>query len=263
MAYIEFQDILVEFKNKIMIVKLNRPNVLNSLNDNLLNEFEKSLNIFTDDPLLGAMIITGAGERAFSSGGDVKVLSTMTTTEALSFAKLTHRILDKIESIEKPIIAAVNGYAFGAGCDLAIACDLIIASEKALFAEPSANLGITTPFGGTQRLPRIIGQKRAKYLFFTGNTINAETALNYGLVNKIVKHDLLIAEAIALAEKIISQAPIAIKYLKKLINISLTSSLVEGDKVEIDLYHRCFDTEDKNEGMKAFLEKRKPIFKGK
>jgi enoyl-CoA hydratase len=261
--FIGFKDLLVESENRVITVKLNRPDVLNALRENTFHELDEVLSIFENDPLAGAMIITGIGDRAFSAGGDVKVLEALTSTEALQFAQLTHKILDKIEHIDKPVIAAVNGFAFGAGCDLAVACDLVVASEKAVFGEPSAGLGITTPFGGTQRLPRIIGPKRAMHLFLTGDSVDAETALSYGLVNKVVKHEVLLIEAKEVAEKILSKAPIAIKYLKRLINLSITSSLKDGDEAEKDLYSRCFDTEDKKEGMRAFIEKRKPVFKGK
>jgi enoyl-CoA hydratase len=258
-----FDDLLVESKNRIMTVKVNRPDVLNALRENTFRELDEVLSIFAADPSTGVMIVTGVGDRAFSAGGDVRVLETLTSKEAYPFAQLTHRVLDKIEHTEKPVIAAVNGYAFGAGCDLAVACDLVVASEKAVFGEPPASLGITTPFGGTQRLPRIIGSKRAKYLFFTGDSLDAETALRFGLVNKVVKHEELLIETRSIAEKILSKAPIAVKYFKRLINLSMTSSLENGDEAEIDLYSRCFDTEDKNEGMRAFIEKRKPLFRGK
>ena len=258
-----FDDLLVETEDRIFTVKLNRPDVLNAMREKTFHELDEVLGVFANDPGYGVMIITGVGERAFSAGGDVRVLETLTSKEALSFAQLTHRVLDKIEYIDKPVIAAVNGFAFGAGCDLAVACDLVVASEKAVFGEPSAGLGITTPFGGTQRLPRIIGPKRAKQLFFTGDSIDAETAYRFGLVNKVVKHDELLTETRNLAEKILSKAPIAVRYLKRLVNLSMTSSLRDGDEAEMDLYSRCFDTEDKNVGMRAFVEKRKPVFKGR
>ena len=209
------------------------------------------------------MIITGMGERAFSAGGDIKALNEMNSSDAASFAAMTHRILDKIEIIHKPIIAAVNGFALGAGCDLAIACDIVIASEKALFGEPPAGLGLITPFGGTQRLPRIIGPKRAKELFFTGVAISAEEAHRIGLVNKVVKHGELLSETRKLVDKILERAPIAIGYFKQLVNLSSFGTIGEGYQLEAELYARCFETEDKIEGMAAFLEKRKPMFKGK
>ncbi|MGD0802451.1 MAG: enoyl-CoA hydratase-related protein [Candidatus Bathyarchaeia archaeon] len=258
-----FKDLIVDREDKILLVKINRPDVLNALRRETFLELEQTLTDFSSIDEMRVMIITGEGERAFSAGGDVRALLGMNSNDAASFASMTHRILDKMERMPKPVIAAVNGLALGAGCDLAIACDIVLASEKALFGEPPTGLGITTPFGGTQRLPRIVGPKRAKQLFFTGESIDAEMALKFGLVNKVVKHEELISEARKFAGKILERAPLAVGYCKRLVNFSSYGSLEEGDKLEAELYARCFDTEDKTEGMRAFLEKRKPTFKGK
>jgi enoyl-CoA hydratase len=258
-----FKDIIVEREDRILLIKINRPQVLNALRKDTFLELEQTLNEFADADEYWAMMITGEGDRAFSAGGDIKALNKMNSSDAISFAAMTHRILDRVESIPKPIIAAVNGLALGAGCDLAIASDIVIASEKARFGEPPAGLGITTPFGGSQRLPRIVGPKRAKQLFFTGETIDAEEALRFGLVNKVVKHEELLSETRRLVEKILERAPIAIGYFKQLVNFSSYGNISEGDTLESELFARCFDTEDKIEGMTAFLEKRKPIFKGR
>ncbi len=258
-----FKDVIVEREDRRLLIKINRPEVLNALRKDTFLELEQALKEFSGADACWAMIITGAGDRAFSAGGDIKALNNMDSSDAASFAAMTHRILDRLESIPKPIIAAVNGLALGAGCDLAIACDMVVASEKARFGEPPAGLGITTPFGGTQRLPRIVGPKRAKQLFFTGETIDAEEALRFGLVNKVVKHEELLSETRKLVEKILERAPIAVGYFKQLVNFSSYGSLGEGDKLEQELFARCFETEDKNEGMTAFLEKRKPTFKGR
>ena len=259
----DFKDLVVESKGKILLVRINRPNVLNALRKETFLELEKVFDIFAESNQYGVMIITGAGDRAFSAGGDIKVLSGMNSTDAIAFATMTHRILEKIESIPKPIIAAVNGLSLGAGCDLSIACDLVVASEKARFGEPPAGIGITTPFGGTQRLPRIVGPKRAKRLFFTGDMIDAEEAVQIGLANFLVNHEELLSRTTELAEKILCNAPIAVGYFKQLVNFSSNVDLGKGDKLESELFAKCFETEDKSEGMKAFLEKRKPVFKGK
>jgi enoyl-CoA hydratase len=258
-----FKDLIIETHGRTIIIKINRPRVLNALRKETFLEIEQVLDEFKSTENYGIMIITGEGERAFSAGGDIKVLAEMNSSDATEFATMTHRILDKIENISKPIIAAVNGLALGAGCDLSIACDLVIASEKAKFGEPPAGLGITTPFGGTQRLPRIVGPKKAKQLFFTGEIINVQEAHRIGLVNKIVKHDDLLTETRKVAETILERAPIAVGYFKQLVNNSVYGDIHEGDKLEQELFARSFDTEDKKEGMAAFLEKRKPIFKGK
>jgi enoyl-CoA hydratase len=259
----QYKDLIVEKDDRIHLVKINRPDVLNALRGDTFQELEQTLDDFSTNEKMRTMIITGVGDRAFSAGGDVKALLSMNSSDAASFANMTHRILDKMENIQKPIIAAVNGLALGAGCDLAIASDIVMASEKALFGEPPTGLGITTPFGGTQRLPRIIGPKRAKQLFFTGESIDADTALRFGLANKVVKHEELLGEAKKLAEKILERAPLAVGYCKRLVNFSSYGNLGEGDKLEAKLYAMCFDTEDKAEGMRAFLEKRKPVFKGR
>jgi enoyl-CoA hydratase len=259
----DFTDLIVESKDKIQLVSINRPSVLNALRKETFLELEKVLDSFAESNQHNVMIITGTGDRAFSAGGDIKVLAGMNSSDARTFAAMTHRILDKIESVPKPIIAAVNGLALGAGCDLTIACDLVVASEKARFGEPPAGIGITTPFGGTQRLPRLVGPKQAKMLFFTGDMIDAEEAFRIGMANSVVKHEELMAQTFMLAEKILSKAPIAVGYFKRLVNFSSNGDQDIGDKLESELFARCFETEDKAEGMTAFFEKRKPVFKGK
>lgn len=259
----EYEDLIVETEGDIQIVRLNRPEVLNALRKRTFHEIEDVLDRVVDDTEAKVMIVTGAGDRAFSSGGDIKEMIKMTSEDAAGFAALAHRVLEKMENLEKPILAAVNGVALGAGCDLAVGCDLIFASERAVFGEPPPRVGVITPFGGTQRLAKIIGPKRAKYLFFTGQTIDAETAYQIGLVNKIVKHENLMTETKNLALKILTGAPIAIRFSKTLINSSRSKPLSEGDELEAKLYAKCFETYDQKEGMTAFIEKRRPIFKGK
>ena len=256
------EDLFVETEGKLQIVKLNRPEVLNALREKTFVELGAVLNKFAGGTQTRALIITGVGDRAFSAGGDIKEMEKMTSKEAAMFARLVHSVLEKIENLQKPVLAAVNGLALGAGCDLAIACDLCVASERAVFGEPPPGIGILTPFGGTQRLPRIIGLKRAKYLFFTGETLDANIAFQIGLVNKVVKHEDLLDETKNLAHKILTRAPIAVGFSKILINSSMSQVLEEGDKLEVDLYAKCFDTYDQKEGMNAFIEKRKPVFRG-
>lgn len=246
-----------------MTITINRPKVRNSLRSNTLKEFESVLDESSQNEQIRALIVTGYGEIAFCAGGDIKEMELMGENEARVFAELSHTILRKIERLEKPVIAAVNGFAFGAGCDLASACDITVASDKAQFGMPSTHLGIITPFGGTQRLPRIVGPKFAKYMMLTGESIHAGTAREVGIVTKVVPHDSLLLEAKRIAQEILGQAPIAIRSIKRLVNLTMENkSLEDGDKLEIDLYAKCFATEDKKEGMRAFLEKRQPAFKG-
>jgi enoyl-CoA hydratase len=258
-----YEDIKTEKKGQLQITKLNRPAVLNALRQRTLVELETVLDEVFVNPQVKAMIITGVGYRAFSAGGDIREMVHLTSKDAAAFAQLAHRVLNKMERLPKPILAAVNGVALGAGCDLAIACDLIVASENAVFGEPPPGVGIITPFGGTQRLPRIVGPKRAKYLFFTGEMLDAGTALQTGLINKVVKHERLLDETENLARIILTRAPTALGFTKTLINASLSEPIEKGDELEIELYAKCFDTYDQKEGMNAFLEKRKPAFKGK
>lgn len=258
-----YEDLTVETEDELQVMTLNRPEVLNALREKTFHEMEKVLDHFALDAKIKVLIITGKGDKAFSAGGDIREMVNMTSEEALAFATLAHKVIFKMEKLEKPILAAVNGLALGAGCDLAIGCDLIIASDRAAFGEPPPSVGIVTPFGGTQRLPRIIGPKRAKYLFFTGESINAETAYQIGLANKIVNYKDLMKETKNLAYSILTKATTAVGFSKMLINASTRRPIEEGDKLEVKLYAKCFETYDQKEGMKAFIEKRKPLFKGK
>lgn len=242
------------------MVKLNRPHVRNALREKTLLEICSALEQFKDDPERRVMIITSATSGFFCSGGDVKEMIKMSSSDARRFAEMAHRVLDEIESVPKPIIAAVDGVALGAGFDLAIACDICIASKRAVFGQPPPAIGIITPFGGTQRLARIIGPTMAKYIFFTGEMIDAEKALQMGIVCKVVEPERLLEEAKEIAYKILTRAPIAIGFCKKLINSSIIKSI---DEEEITLYAKCFETRDREEGMRAFLEKRKPVFTGR
>lgn len=259
-----FEDLIVSIDGEILTVALNRPRVLNALRTNTLRELGTVIDESASSARVRAMIITGSGDTSFCAGGDIKQMEPMGANEAKAFAELSHKTLDKIENLEKPVISAVNGFAFGAGCDLAIACDICIASEKAQFGMPSTKIGIITPFGGTQRLPRIVGPRFAKYMLFTGDIIDAKKALEVGIANSVVPHESVKSEARNMALKILHQAPFALGASKRLINFSMEQGgLEKGDQLEIALYSNCFATEDKTEGIRAFLEKRAPVFKGK
>jgi len=255
-----YEDVIVEVEENLQVVKLNRPEVRNALREKTLTELYSALREFEDSEERRALIITSAVEGFFCAGGDIKEMAKMTSADARRFAEAAHRVLDKIEGVPKPVIAAVDGVALGAGFDLALACDVCIASRRAVFGQPPPGIGIITPFGGHQRLTRAIGPMWAKYLFFTGELLDAERALRMGIVCKVVEPERLLIEAKEVAQKMLSRAPIAIGFCKKLINSSLVKSI---DEEEITLYAKCFETRDREEGMRAFLEKRRPIFTGK
>lgn len=256
-----FNTILCEKTNNIYIVKINRTSALNSLNEEVLDELDKALDIFANDKGLHVAIITGEG-KAFVAGADISCMSSMSVSEAKEFSKKGMSIFRKIELIEKPIIAAVNGAALGGGCELAISCDIRIASKKAKFGQPEVKLGIIPGFAGTQRLAKVVGISKAKELIYTGDMIEAQEALNIGLVNKVVEPENLMEEAINMATKIANNAQIAIRFAKASINKSIETNIETGMEIENYLFAMCFDSRDQKEGMNAFLEKRVPLFIG-
>ncbi len=236
--------------------------MLNALRSVTLREIHSVMRRIEHDSKVGVVIITGSG-RAFSAGADLTEIRKMSYTEAKRFATLGHRAFGQIETSSKPVIAAVNGYALGGGCDLALICDLCIASENAVFGEPGASLGVVTAFGGTARLSRIAGLRRAKEMFLLGRMLNAAEAEKIGLVNKVVKRGVLLAEASRLAAKMIERAPLTLASLKRLVNSSFSTNLEQADTAEIEGFARSFETVDQKEGMRAFLEKRPPKFVGR
>lgn len=252
--------ILLNKDENIGILTINRPKALNALNSEVLDELNKAIDQVIEDDNIHILIITGEG-KAFVAGADIGQMKDMDVFEAREFAKKGLSIFRKIELMEKPVIAAVNGYALGGGCELAMACDIRIASDKAKFGQPEVGLGITPGFGGTQRLARIVGIPKAKELIFTGETINAEEALRIGLVNKVVAAESLMEEALTMARKIASKGQLAVRYSKVAINRGIETDIETGLAMERELFGLCFATEDQKEGMGAFLEKRSPNFK--
>lgn len=256
----ELNYILLNKDENIGILTINRPKALNALNSEVLDELNKAIDQVIEDDNIHILIITGEG-KAFVAGADIGQMKDMDVFEAREFAKKGLSIFRKIELMEKPVIAAVNGYALGGGCELAMACDIRIASDKAKFGQPEVGLGITPGFGGTQRLARIVGIPKAKELIFTGETINAEEALRIGLVNKVVAAESLMEEALTMARKIVSKGQLAVRYSKVAINRGIETDIETGLAMERELFGLCFATEDQKEGMGAFLEKRSPNFK--
>ncbi len=226
-----------------------------------LEELDYLLQRVGKDPKIRALIITGQGTRAFSSGGDIEEIEKMSPSDALSFAELAHKVLRKIESTEKPIISAVNGLALGAGCDLANACDVSVASKTSKFGMPSLRIGVITPFGGMSRLPRTLGRSMAMYLFSTGALLDSTTALNLGIVQQVCEDEEIQGEAMKLAQKILEMSPVAFGWTKRLLYEGSRRELAKIDRLEIEYYSRCFEAEDRREGARAFLEKRPAEFK--
>jgi len=257
------KNIIYEKKEEIATITINRPQVLNALNRETLHEMKKALEDAQKDNNIKVVIITGSGSRAFCAGADVSELKRMGPAEVSDLVKLGQETFTLIEDLDKPVIAAVNGVAFGGGFELSMACDLIITAGNARFGQPEVNLGIMPGWGGTQKLTRLIGIKKAKEIMMLGNMISADEALNMLIVNKVVPAEKLMDEAVALAKEIAGKSPIALKFAKKAINAAMETALSQGINYERTLYMWLFSTEDAQEGISAFLEKRKPIWKGK
>ena len=258
----EYSKLLVEKENGIAIVKINNPQSLNALNSTILGELDTLFTELENDSSISVIILTGEG-KAFVAGADITEMSSMDAAEGKAFGEKGAKVFRKIELLSKPVIAAVNGYALGGGCELAMCCDIRIASAKAKFGQPEVGLGITPGFSGTQRLPRLVGMGKAKELIFTAEVINADEACRIGLVNSVAEPEELINTAVAMAEKIAGKAPVAVKYSKESINRGMQCSMDEAINIEANLFGLCFATEDQKEGMKAFMEKRKAKFNNK
>jgi len=257
-----YTNILMEKKNGIGTITINRPQVLNALNIETLRELTAAIQDLENDQTIHVAILTGK-DRAFIAGADIKEMLSMNTLQGKEFATLGHRLLQAIEQSRIPYIAAVNGFALGGGCELMMACDLILTSSAAKIGQPEINLGIHPGFGGTQRLPRLVGSTKAKELLLTGDSIDAQEALRIGLVNKVVEPGLLLEETEKIAQKILSKSTIQTRFIKELVNTGTNIDLPSACILEISSFSSCFSTEDQKEGMRAFLEKKKPVFKGK
>ncbi|HZY93337.1 MAG TPA: enoyl-CoA hydratase-related protein [Candidatus Bathyarchaeia archaeon] len=252
--------ILVEFQPPIGIIRLNRPKVLNALNFEVLKEIVEALEAFDTNENIRATILTGNDE-AFSAGADIKELSEATPVDLI--LRNQFALWDRLKKTAKPIIAAVSGYALGGGCELAMNCDIIVASETAKFGQPEINIGVMPGAGGTQRLTRTIGKFRAMEMILTGQSINAREAEKHGLVNKVVPRELYLDEAKKIALQIASKAPIAVRLAKEAVLKAFDTPLEEGLQFERRNFYLLFSTEDMKEGMKAFTEKRSAHFKGR
>jgi len=258
-----FENIRFEIADAVGTLTIDRQKALNALNPDTLREMARSLRDARRDAALRAIILTGAGEKAFIAGADIAAMSKMSVIEAKEMARLGQRVTSAIEDLAVPVVAAVNGFALGGGLEMVMACDLVIASEKARFGQPEINLGIIPGFGGTQRLARRIGAPRAREMIYGGEMIDAETALRFGLINRVVKPEELLPEARKLAAALASKPPVALAQAKNVIQRGLDVDLENGLRLEAEAFAVTFSTDDRTEGMAAFLEKRKAAFKGR
>lgn len=258
-----YNTLLVSISERIAKVIINRPDKLNALNAQCKAELKKFFTSTKSDRNVDLVILTGGGGKAFVAGTDIGELTLLNAQRGKEFAEGGQAIFDLIQHLGKPVIAAVDGYALGGGCELALACHIRIASENAKFGQPEVNLGIIPGYGGTQRLSRLVGVGKAAELILTGNQIDAQEALRIGLVNKVVPSSQLIAAAEDMAKTILSKGQIAIRIALKALNASMETPLSEGLRIEAALFGECCETQDFKEGTKAFLEKRKPMFVGK
>ncbi len=259
----EYTNITYEVTDRIAWVTLNRADKLNTLTNALLFELCDAAFKVQNDPGVGLAIITGAGDKAFSAGADIAELSRCDATSGTVQSRRGQDVFDLIETLWKPVIASVNGYAFGGGCELAMACTLRVASENAVFALPEVKLGLIPGYGGTQRLPKIVGRGRALEYIMTGRRIDAQEALRVGLVNRVVPQKNLREEVEKFAKEILAQAPIAVRYAMEAVNRGIEGSPKEGQMLESTYFGLCFATGDTKEGMRAFVEKRPAKFEGK
>lgn len=257
-----YEHLIFSMEDNIALITFNRPKTLNALNSALLDEFSEALDIVQGDENIRVLILTGAGDKAFVAGADIKEISECNTLSAKLFAEKGQQVISKIQQLSIPAIAAVNGYALGGGNEIVLACDFAYASETAILGFPEITLGIIPGFGGTQRLARLIGTAKAKEIIFTGNRISAATAKEYGMINKVCAPESLLDEVKETAKTIASRGKVSVRAAKEVINIGMNADLDTGLALEAGAFAICMSGEDAREGTSAFLEKRKPVFKG-
>jgi enoyl-CoA hydratase len=255
-----YENLLLEKSGNSAVITMNRPKALNALNNDTLKELDAALTEIKEDAGIKGAVITGSG-KAFVAGADIAQMADNTSEQARAYMEFAQEVFNRIELMGKPFIAAVNGYALGGGCELSMACDLRIASENAVFGQPEVNLGLIPGFGGSQRLPRLIGLGVARELIYTGRNVKADEAKALGLVNKVVPAESLLQEALDMMKVITAKSGIAIRYAKIAINRGLDTDIYKAMELEKDLIALCFATEDQKEGCRAFLEKRPARFR--
>jgi len=257
------ENVTLEKKNQIAYVTIDRPKVLNALNAATMGELQEVFTELAADRDTRVVILTGSGEKSFVAGADINELQKNNPVEAKAYTHRGQAVLDLIENLGKPVIACINGFALGGGCEIALACTMRLAAENARLGQPEVKLGLIPGYGGTQRLPRLVGSGLAMQILLTGEMISAQEAHRIGLVNEVVPAEKLIARGEEIARKIIANAPLAIQYCMEAVNQGMNMTLQEGLFLEATLFGICCASEDKNEGTTAFLEKRAPNFKGK
>ena len=259
----EFRYLNIEIEERIALVTINQPEVLNALTQATMEELEEAfLKILTEDDV-GAIILTGGGDKAFVAGADIKELAQLGPLEARAKSRQGHGLLNRIESFPKPVIAAINGFCLGGGCELALACHIRIAAESAQIGLPEVKLGLIPGYGGTQRLPRLVGKGKAMEMILSGDSIGAQEAQRVGLVNGVASLKDLIPRCRELAARILANGPLAVRYCIEAINSGLEMPLQEATRLEASLFSLCCATEDMKKGTRAFIEKKKPQFKGR
>lgn len=258
----KFKFLNISTEGHICTIEINNPKALNALNSKILHELSRALTVVENDKKTRVLIITGAG-KSFVAGADISEMMNLNETEGKTFGEFGSEIFRRIELLHIPVIASINGFALGGGCELALSCDIRIASESAKLGQPEVGLGITPGFSATQRLPRLVGIGKAKELIYTAGIINADEALRIGLVNKVYTPETLKEETLKMAKNIASQAPIAVQYAKKAINEGMDTTIDAGIAKEVELFGHCFTTEDQKNGMQAFLNREKTTFQGK
>ncbi|HEX7615448.1 MAG TPA: enoyl-CoA hydratase-related protein [Thermoanaerobaculia bacterium] len=255
--------VLTETSDRILTVTINRPDKLNALNPEVMDALAAVFESARHDEAVGGVILTGAGEKAFVAGADIRIFTTFTPAGARAFAKKGQELLDRIENLGKPVVAAVNGFALGGGCELAMACTLRIASKTAKLGQPEVNLGVMPGYAGSQRLPRLVGKGRALEILLTGDAVTADEAFRIGLVNRVVEPAELLGAARAILSKILSLAPVAVACVLDAVNHGLDMPFPAAEDYEATLFGLCVSTEDMKEGVGAFLEKRPAKFTGR
>ncbi|MEE4356054.1 MAG: enoyl-CoA hydratase-related protein [Desulfococcaceae bacterium] len=258
-----YENILFKTENGIATITFNRPKALNALNGALLDEFSKALDEISGNEDIRVLVLTGAGDKSFVAGADITELATFGPLQAKVFAKKGQDVISRLQELAIPVIAAVNGFALGGGSEMALACDFIYASENAMFGLPEITLGIIPGFGGTQRLPRLVGANMAKEMIFTGKMLPAAEAAKIGMVNKVCAPESLMADAMKTAGMIAAKGKVSLRAAKEVVNSGLGTDLATGLNMECDAFALCMASEDAKEGTTAFLEKRKAVFTGK